>query len=291
MSERHLLVAIAVGVMWGLVGRLVLLRVDYRSYPSYPHAYTVHLAFGFLAGLVGAVAPAALAAGQYDAVTFLLLVATQFREVRRMERDKLQELESIELVPRGANYIEGIAEVFELRNYLVMLLGAASSGVVILWSPIGGLAAGALLVGGVRLIRGDLRLKDVAVVRQAPIRFDGANLYVGDVQIMNVGLPHMKERIEEWGVGLTVEPRRDEFRGVISNMGQRQAIVHDLVHVMGNRQDVDTPELKPMARKNLEKHIVGLYFCPAERDPERAIRVAQEAPLLNNARRGAGEGL
>lgn len=150
---------------------------------------------------------------------------------------------------------------------------------------------GAVLVMGARYLRSDLRLKDVAVIRHAPLHFDGVNLFVGDVHIMNVGLPHMRDRIEEWGIGLTVKARRDEFRGVIANMGQRQAVVHDLVHVMGNRQDVDTPELKPMARKDRETHTVALYFCPAERDPGRAVRVAEQAPLLSNARRGAGEGL
>ena len=38
-----------------------------------------------------------------------------------MERNTLQQLDGYELVPRGNTYIEGIALVFESRNYLAML--------------------------------------------------------------------------------------------------------------------------------------------------------------------------
>ncbi|MCC3377814.1 YIEGIA domain-containing protein, partial [Cohnella sp. REN36] len=48
------------------------------------------------------------------------LAAQQFRDVRNMERNTLQQLDSMELVPRGVAYIEGIAQAFEGRNYLVM---------------------------------------------------------------------------------------------------------------------------------------------------------------------------
>ena len=57
----------------------------------------------------------------FSAITFLTLAATQFRDVRNMERNTLQQLDGYELVPRGNTYIEGIALVFESRNYLAML--------------------------------------------------------------------------------------------------------------------------------------------------------------------------
>ncbi|MFO8061118.1 MAG: YIEGIA domain-containing protein, partial [Bacillota bacterium] len=198
MSERYF-VAILVGALWGVINRSLLLRVDYRAYPSYPHAYASHLAFGCLAGLVGAVAPVALAARQFDAVTFLLLVATQFREIRKMERDKLQQLESIELVPRGANYIEGIAEVFEVRNYLVMFAAGITSGAVLLWGWELGALAGLILVVLTQLVRSDLSLQDVAQIDIAPVRFEGSFLFVEEVDFMNVALPELRRRIEEWG--------------------------------------------------------------------------------------------
>ncbi len=290
MDERHLM-AIALGTLWGTVGRLLFLRVDYRAYPSYPHAYAAHLAFGLIASVVGAVAPVALAAEQYDAVTFLLLVATQFREIRDMERNKLSNLETIELVPRGANYIEGIAEVFELRNYLIMLVGAGASGAVVLWGAAPGVAGGAALLALAGWARSDLRICDVARVQSAPVHFQGAELFVGDVHIMNIALAESRQRIEEFGVGLILSPRSDEFLGVLDNMGQRQAVVHDLIHVLGNREDVDSPELKPQVRKDQRSHQLGVYFCPVDSDPDRVRSIAGNVPVLSNARKGSGEGL
>ena len=38
------------------------------------------------------------------------------------------KLEENTLVPRGLDYIEGIAKVFESRNYLVMLVALVTSG-------------------------------------------------------------------------------------------------------------------------------------------------------------------
>ncbi|HBK52913.1 MAG TPA: hypothetical protein DDZ44_03100, partial [Syntrophomonas wolfei] len=61
----------------------------------------------------------AIAKPDYVAVTFLALAAQQFREIRNMERETLSKLEESKLIPRGPDYIEGIARVFEARNYLV----------------------------------------------------------------------------------------------------------------------------------------------------------------------------
>ena len=63
----------------------------------------------------------------FSAITFLTLAATQFRDVRNMERNTLQQLDGYELVPRGNTYIEGIALVFESRNYLAMLTSFATT--------------------------------------------------------------------------------------------------------------------------------------------------------------------
>ena len=102
----------------GFFARLYMLRTDYRQYPSYPQGYVIHLSLGLIASLLGAVAVPALLMKDYTAATFLALAATQFREVRKIERETLSNLEPMELIPRGNAYIEGIARVFEARNYL-----------------------------------------------------------------------------------------------------------------------------------------------------------------------------
>src|SRR5690554_3354403 len=109
MDPNILIAAVILGTLGGSLSRLYTLRIDYRQYPSYPQGLTIHLALGAIAAFLGAVAAPAIAAEEYAAATFLALAATQFREVRNMERQTLLNLETSELVPRGTAYIEGIA--------------------------------------------------------------------------------------------------------------------------------------------------------------------------------------
>jgi hypothetical protein len=121
------------GLAAGVLARLFMLRLDYRQYPTYPHDIITHIALGSIAALIGAVFIPALLFKQYTAVTFLALAAEQFRNVRNMERETLTKLEETELVPRGIDYIEGIARTFEARNYLTIFTAVIISGVII-WS-------------------------------------------------------------------------------------------------------------------------------------------------------------
>ena len=98
-----------------------MLRTDYRQYPTYPHGRIIHISLGVIAAALGAVAVPAMYKKDFTAITFLTLAAQQFRDVRKMERDTLSQIDSMELVSRGTTYIEGIAMVFEGRNYLVIL--------------------------------------------------------------------------------------------------------------------------------------------------------------------------
>src|SRR5690606_39437029 len=66
-----------------------------------PHNYLVHLTTGAIASVIGSIFLPALLNSEYTAVTFLVLVATQFREVRTVERETLSRLDTTLLVPRG----------------------------------------------------------------------------------------------------------------------------------------------------------------------------------------------
>jgi hypothetical protein len=123
-------IVIATGIVAGIINRWLLLRSDYRHYPTYPHGQLIHLALGFIAASLGAVAVPAIAKPDYVAVTFLVLAAQQFREVRNMERETLMKLEESKIISRGTAYIEGIARVFEARNYLVIMTALATSAAV-----------------------------------------------------------------------------------------------------------------------------------------------------------------
>ena len=113
--------AILCGVIAGTVTRVLMLRTDTRQYPTRLHGKIIHIAMGLIAAALGAIAIPSILKKDFSAITFLTLAATQFRDVRNMERNTLQQLDGYELVPRGNTYIEGIALVFESRNYLAML--------------------------------------------------------------------------------------------------------------------------------------------------------------------------
>ncbi|MBP1969622.1 hypothetical protein J2Z83_001729 [Virgibacillus natechei] len=61
----------------------------------------IHLSLGFIAASLGAIAIPAIMEMEFTAVTFLTVAATQFREVRNMERKTLTEVDGFELVSRG----------------------------------------------------------------------------------------------------------------------------------------------------------------------------------------------
>lgn len=275
--------AILAGVLLGFMFRLFLLRMDYRQYPSYPHGYITHLAFGFIAAILGAVAVPALMAKEYTAVTFLTLAAQQFREIRNMERNSLGKLDESELVPRGPDYIEGIARVFEGRNYLAIIVALVTSTVTIWQNIIVGIAAGIAL----SLLLGPLRkgksMADIVIARLGNIRFDGPNLYVDDILIMNVGLSSSRQLMLEYGVGVVLEPKNDDARATLANLGQRQAVAHEVATLLGVRKDVDEPEFTPLCRLNVATGRAALFIVPVEPDKNLAVEAVKKVPVLESA--------
>src|SRR6056297_738071 len=120
---------ISTSIIIGTFARAFMLRIDYRQFPSFPHSYIIHLTMGMIASALGAIVLPALLAEDYIAITFLTIGAQQFREVRNLERDSLDRVERTELIAKGSAYIEGIAKLFEARNYLA-LLTSITTGIV-----------------------------------------------------------------------------------------------------------------------------------------------------------------
>ncbi len=275
---------IGLGVLMGALARVSMLKSDYRQYPTYPHSYTSHLFLGLIASLAGAVAIPALLEREWTAVTFFLVIAQQFRDIRGMERDSLKAMEDDELVTRGSDYIENIARTFEARYYIVIFVAAAASGGFELSSMWTGLLFGTLaFLLGALLMRQE-RLGDIVAVESAPLGFKGADLYVGDVHIMNVGLAESREIIEKHGLGAILSAKNDTARDTLASPGQRQAILHDLGSILGVRRDLDTPEFTPQAKRDLETGRVGIYMVPMEKDEGPFLEVLRRTPVLESAR-------
>lgn len=279
--------AVALGMVAGVLARMLLLSSDYRRYPSLPHGYLTHLSLGVIAAAVGAAAIPAFVRGEWTAVTFLVVVATQFREIRDMERQTLRAIDETALVPRGPAYIEGIARVFEARSYLTMFVALVTSGSTVLTGSAlaGGLLGGLALLQAVKLKTGRT-LGEIAVVREAPLRFQGPHLYVEDVYIMNVGLARERDLLRQHARGFLIEPRDARARDALAEPGQRHAILFELVNALGMRKDTAEAVWTPMLRKNADTGRLALVAAVVDDDPGTMVRVLKRVPVLESARRG-----
>ncbi|MGD6878212.1 YIEGIA family protein [Bacillus infantis] len=280
---------IVFGLIIGTATRMYMLRTDYRQYPTYLHGKIIHLALGFIAAALGTVAVPSILEQDFTAVTFLTLAASQFREVRNMERNTLAELDSYELVSRGKTYIEGIAVAFESRNYLVIFTSLISTLCYIVINIWVGIIAAILSVLISKKLMAGGKLGDIVEIEYMEPRFDGAGLYVDNIYIMNIGLPARQEEVLRYGMGFILKPKSFDARSTIANLGQRQAILHDVSIAMGVYRDSGTPALVPLAKRDLDDGRVGVFLLPQEKDIERAIKVIGSVPTLENAIRMPSE--
>jgi hypothetical protein len=277
------LTGVVMGTTFGMAARLLMLRSDYRQYPAYPHGKIIHLALGLIAGALGSVAVPALYNKDYTAITFLSLAAQQFREVRNMERSTLTAIDHLELVPRGAAYIEGIAVVFEGRNYLAIFTALITSLSFTLIGWWGGVLAGVLSLFIVHRFMKGKTIAHIADIERVPVKLDGPNLYVGEVYMMNVGLDENRQIIEEEGFGFILTPKNDDAKVTIANMGQRQAILHDVSTKLGVYRDDGDPALLPIGKLGLKTGKLGLLVLPREKDADKAYQAVCNVPLLEAA--------
>ncbi|MBT2661009.1 YIEGIA family protein [Bacillus sp. ISL-45] len=280
---------IVFGIAIGTLSRLFMLRTDYRQYPTYLHGKIIHVALGFIAAGLGTVAGPAIMEEEFTAITFLTLAASQFREVRNMERNTLTELDSYELVSRGKTYIEGIAIAFESRNYLVIFTSLVSTLAYLIFNIWAGIIAAVIAVVISHKLMSGGKLKDIVEIEYMEPRFDGAGLYVDNIYIMNIGLPERQKEVLRYGMGFILKPKNMNARSTIANLGQRQAVLHDLSTALGVYRDSGTPALVPLAKRDLDDGRVGVFVLPQERDIERALTVIGDVPTLENAIRMPSE--
>lgn len=271
--------------------RILMLRSDYRQYPTYPHGYVSHLSLGFIAASLGAVALPALLEEEFVAVTFLSLAAQQFRDIRNIERETLSKLDSNELVPRGNQFIEGIARAFEARNYLVMAATLVLSALD-LWLVnslalplrVGCLALITFLMFlGLGRITEGKRVGHLAWIKEGKVNFQGPNVFVDDVHFMNLGLEQAKEEYLDKALGLIFEPKTIDASATLANIGQRQAIVHICAKLLGIYKDVDSPEYTPLMRRDIKSGRLGLLIMPATKNIQALLEAVQKVPILEGS--------
>lgn len=274
---------IILGVLVGTITRVLMLRTDYRQYPTYLHGKIIHVALGFIAASLGAVAVPAMMEMDFTAVTFLTVAATQFREVRNMERNTLSEIDDHELVSRGKAYIEGIAISFESRNYLVILTALITTLLYIIWNIYAAIIGAVICFIISKIMQSGSTIKDLVQIEYVEPHFEGAGLYIDNIYIMNIGLPERQKEILKYGMGFILTPKNINVVNTIAHLGQRQAILHDVSVSLGVFRDSGTPALVPLIKRDLEDGRIGVFILPQIRDVEKAIRVIGAVPVLETA--------
>ena len=218
------LLTIILGTIGGLLARFYMLRRDYRQYPSYPQGWAIHLFIGFIGAFLGSIIVPSVLEQEFAAVSFLLLAASQFREVRNIERSSLEKIEATELVVRGSAYIECIARVFEARNYLSIITSLFISIVSELLKfnltlrLIGSTATGLLTAGLLNYLMRGPSISDIADIKLAEINFDGPILDIGGVKVSNVGLDSVREIHQKYGVAAEIHPKDPDAKATLSNI-------------------------------------------------------------------------
>lgn len=283
LASSPMILPLIIGFTSGVVCRLLMLRTDYRQYPTYPHGRIIHIALGVIASLLGTVFVPSLMKQEYTAITFITLAAQQFRDVRNMERNTLNEIDKHELVPRGGTYIEGIAMVFEGRNYMVILTSLVSTFATVYFSWWGGIIAGILVILLSLKLKTGNNLHHIAEIVPAHVVVNGKDLLVDDIYIMNVGSIDAQQQLAEHGMGFVLVPKNDNAVVTLAHPGQRQAILHDAATILGVYTDEGEPSLTPLIKRDLKTGRLGVFLLPMSKDEEMAQKVLSSVPILESA--------
>lgn len=282
-------VTLIAGLAAGILARILMLRSDYRHFPGYPHGYVTHIALGAVAAGLGAVAVPALVEKEFTAISFLALAAQQFREIRNMERETLSQLEESELVPRGKDMIEGIARVFESRNYLC-IAAALQAGLVtyFLGVELAVISSAVVLWIFVRYLSTGKVVGDIAEVIPSKPYFGYKDyktlLMIDDIVIMEVGLESAREKIKKESLGVLIKPKDDNARATLNKVGQRQAILHTVATLIGSKREIGELEWTPLARKNIDTGEIAIFILPNEPDIAPLIQAVKMTPVLESSR-------
>jgi uncharacterized membrane protein YeaQ/YmgE (transglycosylase-associated protein family) len=282
----HDLFIILCGIVMGTIARIVTLRIDTRQNPSYPTGGFINIVIGILASFLGAVAIPSLLNKEFTAVTFIALAIQHFRDVRKTEKESLEDLEKTEYSKRGAAYIDGIAKTYESRNYLslltslfvVLVLCIVSADSLIINMIAAAVSGFGIIYFLTRLTKGKC-IGDICNIREGKITIDHSDLFVNGMFVTNVlGTERSRELFLKEGIGIIIEPKNDKFRITVENYGQRQAMLFEATRTFGVKRYSFT-------RKNFTSGAMLLAFVPIIRDPDAIIDVIKKTPVLESSRK------
>lgn len=286
--------AFIVALFIGILCRGLVLRVTDKQYPTRPQDYLEQIIVSGLAASLGAIAFPALIDKEFSALTFFAVAIQQFQGISQEEKITIENIDNSEVVPKGAAYIEEISSTYESRSYISLFSSLVASVIYLYFArayKFGFLPCTILaIIGGAivgLIFKRYLRRRsvgDIADVVEAKIKFEGPILYVNDVYISNIGLDATKDRYINEGIAIEVIPKDMKAYGIISDLGQRQAILHNLYIHFGINKDVDEKDLLAITKMDFEKNTLVIPYLPLVKDIDELIKVVKSAPILEVAK-------
>lgn len=286
LFRRAFIVALFIGILC----RGLVLRVTDKQYPSRPQDYLEQIIISGLSASLGAIAFPALIDKEFSALTFFAVAIQQFQGLSQEEKITIENIDNDEVVPKGAAYIEEISSTYESRSYISLFSSLVASVIYIYCAraykltflPCTILAAiGGVIVGFIfrRYLRRS-SIGDIADVVEAKISFEGPILKVNDVFINNIGLEDTRSKYLKDGIAIEVIPKDLKAYGIISDLGQRQAMLHNLFIHLGINKDIDETDLLATTKINLEKNTLVIPYLPLVKDMDEVIKIIKSTPIL-----------
>jgi hypothetical protein len=146
-----------------------------------------------------------------------------------------------------------------------------------------GVAVGILLLFLDKINMSGKTISHIADIEEGRVRIEGSGIYVDNIFMMNVGLKADRKVIEERAVGIIVRPKNANANVTLANLGQRQAMLHDVSNILGVYRDTGEPMLVPLSKRNLNDGSLGLLLFPQEREINQVIAVLKQVPVLESA--------
>lgn len=281
-------------LLLGTLCRFFVLRIIDKQYPTRPQDYIEQIIMAGLTSALGAIALPALMDKEFSALTFLAVGIQQFQGLSKQEKITLSNIDENELVLKGASYIDEISSTYEVRSY-VSLFAALFSSIAYIYTAkrfeeniliCSSVAIFFAIITGLvfRKILKRNSIGDIADVKPAKLSFEGPIMKINDVVITNIGLKSTREKFLKDGVAVEVIPKDKKNFGIINDLGQRDAMIHNIFIHTGIDKDVDEHDIVSTSKIDLNKKSILIVFMPILNDMKLIEQVIKSTPILESSK-------
>ena len=119
-------------------------------------------------------------------------------------------------------------------------------------------------------------LGDIAHVREGKVFFEGPNLFVEDIHLMNLGMEKVRKDYLERALGVVIEPYNDDGRATLANNGQLQLPTMPLFN--GNLQRCRYPGIHPYCAQGFGYRKAGADYRSVRKRHQVSVRSGKKVP-------------